>query len=54
MLHLKICRMASILQDSTWSTTCPNRFMKSLSDSFSCNLMFCKVIMFCLWRVKHK
>ena len=54
MFHLKIYKMASMLQDSTWSTTCLNRLMKSLSDSFSCILMFCRVLMFCLWRVEHK
>ena len=54
MLHLKICRMTSILQDSTWSTTWTNCFMKFLSDSFSCNLMFCRVLMFYFWRAKHK
>lgn len=37
-----------MLQDSNWSTAQPNRFMKSLSDSFSCILMFCKVLMFCV------
>ena len=54
MLRLNICRIASILQDSTWSTTCPNRFMKSMSDSFSYSLMFCRVLMFCLWWPKRK
>ena len=54
MFHLKIYKMASMLQDFTWSTTCLNRLMKSLSDSFSCILMFCRVLMFSLWRVEHK
>ena len=49
MLHLKIYKMTSILQDSTWSTTCLNHFMKSLSVSFSYNLMFCRVLMFYFW-----
>ena len=51
---LKIYMMASILQDSTGSTTCPNRFMKSLSNLFSYNSIFCKVLMFYLWPIEHK
>ena len=54
MLYLKICKMASMMQDSTWSMACPNRFMKSLRDSFSCILMFYRVLMLCLWRAEHK
>ena len=51
---LKICKMASMLQDSTWSTTCLNRFTNSLKDSFSCILMFCRVLMFNLWHAEHR
>ena len=54
MFCLKICRMASLLQDSTWSIAYPNRFMKSLSDLFSYNLIFYKVLMFCFWQAKHR
>ena len=54
MLLLKVCKMASMLQDSTWSTTYLNHFTNSLKDSFSCILRFCKVLMFCLWRVEQK
>ena len=48
MLLLKICRITSMLQDSTWRTTCPNHFTNSLKDSLSYILMFCRVLMFCL------
>ena len=54
MFLLKICKMASILHDSTWSTTCLNRFTNSLRNSFSCIFMFCKVLMFCLYRAEHR
>ena len=54
MFLLKICRMTSMLQDSTWSMICLNHFMNSLKDSFSFILMFCMVLMFCLWRVEHR
>ena len=48
MFLLKICRMTSMLQDSTWSTTCPNCFTNSLNDSFSYIFMFYGVLMFYL------
>ena len=54
MLLLKICRMTSMLHDSTWSMAYPNRFTNSLRDSFSYIFMFCRVLMFNLCHVKHK
>ena len=54
MLLLKICRMASMLQDFPWRTTYSNRFMNSLKDLFSCILIFYKVFMFYLWWTEHR
>ena len=54
MLRLKICRTTSMLQASTWSTAWPNRFTNSLKDSLSCIFMFCRVLIFCLCRAKHR
>ena len=54
MLFLKIYKMVSLLQNSTWSTAYPNHFMKSLEDLFSCILMFCKVLIFYLWWAEHR
>ena len=54
MLHLKIWRTASMLYDSTCRTACPKRFMNSLNVSFSCILMFYKVLIFCLCLAEHK
>ena len=48
ILLLNIFRMTSTLQNSIWSTTCPNHFTNSLEDSFSCIFMFYKVLMFML------
>ena len=54
MLLLKICRMTSMLQNSTWSTTYLNCFTNSLKDSFSCILMFCRALMFCLYHAEPR
>ena len=54
MLHLKIWRIASMLYDSTCRTACLKRFTNSLRVSFSCILMFYKVLIFCLCLAEHK
>ena len=54
MFRLKIWRTASMLYDSTCRTACPKRFTNSLRVSFSCILMFCKVLIFCLCLAEHK
>ena len=54
MLRLKIWKTASMLYDSTCKTACPKRFTNSLKVSFSCILMFCKVLIFCLCLTEHK
>ena len=54
MLRLKIWRTASMLYDSTCKIACPKRFTNSLKVSFSCILMFCKVLIFCLCLAEHK
>ena len=54
MLRLKIWRTASMLYDSTCETACSKRFTNSLRVLFSCILMFCKVLIFCLCLAEHK
>ena len=54
MLRLKIWRTAAMLYDSTCRTACPKRFTNSLRVLFSCILMFCKVLIFCLCLAEHK
>ena len=54
MLRLKIWWTVFMLYDSTCRTACPKRFTNSLNVSFSCILMFCKVLIFCLCLAKLK
>ena len=54
ILLLKICRTTSMLQDSTWSIACLNRFTNFLKDLVSCIFMFFRVLMFYLCHAKHR